>query len=140
MSNAIDKVDKSYLNWPFLEDGHRELALAIDTWAQVHIDSAPHGSSFHQGDVDAECIKLVRQLGEAGFLNNCTALRSAGEKLDVRSMCLIRETLARYSGLADFAFAMQCLGSVAISLFGTDEQQQAYLPAVSAGKNWRPLP
>lgn len=130
MGYAIDHVDKSYLNWPFLETRHRELAEAIDAWAQRHVDPAPHGDI----DVDAECIELVRRLGAAGFLNHCTALRAAGEKLDVRSMCLMRETLARYSGLADFAFAMQCLGSVAISLFGTDEQQQAYLPAVSAGE------
>jgi len=123
-------VDKSYLNWPFLEDKHRELAAEIEAWSQVNIDGNPHGEL----DVDAECKKLVRQLAAGGFLKHCVALREESGKLDVRSMCLMREHLARQSGLADFAFAMQCLGSVAISLFGTNEQQQTYLPAVRAGE------
>jgi len=123
-------VDKSYLNWPFLDDAHRELANEIENWAQQNIDSAPHGDI----DVDAECKKWVQQLAAGGFLKHSVAMRQAEEKLDVRSMCLIRETLARHSGLADFAFAMQCLGSVAISLFGTDEMQQEYLTAVRSGK------
>lgn len=123
-------VDKSYLNWPFLEDKHRELAADIETWAQANIEGNPHGDI----DVDAECKTLVQQLAAGGFLTHCVALREENGKLDVRSMCLMREHLARQSGLADFAFAMQCLGSVAISLFGTDGQQQAYLPAVRAGE------
>ncbi|NIB40424.1 acyl-CoA dehydrogenase [Pseudomaricurvus alkylphenolicus] len=123
-------VDKTYLNWPFLEDKHRQLANDIDTWAQANIDGEAHGDI----DVDAECSKIVRQLAEAGFLKHCVALRDENGKLDVRSMCLMREHLARQSGLADFAFAMQCLGSVAISLFGNDEQQQQYLAAVRAGE------
>jgi len=123
-------ADKSYLNWPFLEDAHRELANEIEAWAQQNIDAAPHGNI----DVDAECKKLVQQLAAGGFLKHSVAMRQAGEKLDVRSMCLMREILARHSGLADFAFAMQCLGSVAISLFGTDELQQEYLTAVRSGE------
>jgi len=123
-------ADKSYLNWPFLEDAHRELANEIEAWAQQNIDAAPHGNI----DVDAECKKLVQQLAAGGFLKHSVAMRQAGEKLDVRSMCLMREILARHSGLADFAFAMQCLGSVAISLFGTNELQQEYLTAVRSGE------
>jgi acyl-CoA dehydrogenase len=126
----LSLVDKTYLNWPFLEDKHRQLANDIDTWAQANIDGEAHGDI----DVDAECSKIVRQLAEAGFLKHCVALRDENGKLDVRSMCLMREHLARQSGLADFAFAMQCLGSVAISLFGNDEQQQQYLTAVRAGE------
>ncbi|WP_206019778.1 acyl-CoA dehydrogenase family protein [Pseudomaricurvus alkylphenolicus] len=126
----LSLVDKTYLNWPFLEDKHRQLANDIDTWAQANIDGEAHGDI----DVDAECSKIVRQLAEAGFLKHCVALRDENGKLDVRSMCLMREHLARQSGLADFAFAMQCLGSVAISLFGNDEQQQQYLAAVRAGE------
>ncbi|WP_339669473.1 acyl-CoA dehydrogenase family protein [Dasania marina] len=124
-------IDKSYLQWPFLADNHRQLADDIENWAQQHVDSAPHGDI----DVDSECIKLVRQLAAGGILAHSVAQRQSGEKLDVRSMCLIRETLARHSGLADFAFAMQCLGSVPISLFGNDAQQQQYLTAVRAGNN-----
>lgn len=128
--NENAMLDKSYLNWPFLEDKHRQLANDIETWAQQNLDSKPHG----QIDVDAECKKLVQQLATGGFLKHSVALHQDNEKLDVRSLCLIRETLARHSGLADFAFGMQCLGSVAISLFGTDEQQQEYLTAVRAGE------
>jgi acyl-CoA dehydrogenase len=70
-------------------------------------------------DVDAACKALVAELGAAGFLRH-----SGGEALDVRSLCLIRETLARHDGLADFAFAMQGLGMGAVSLFGSAEQRQ----------------
>ena len=77
---------------------------------------------------------MVQKLAEGGWLNYAVALRSEGQKLDVRSLCLIRETLGRYSGLADFAFAMQGLGSGSISLFGSDALQQEYLSAVREGK------
>lgn len=121
--------DKSFLNWPFLESQHRELAETLDAWAADNIDSQPH-----QGpDVDDECKALVKKLAEGGWLNYAVALRSEGQKLDVRSLCLIRETLGRYSGLADFAFAMQGLGSGSISLFGNDALQQEYLSAVREG-------
>ncbi|MCV6620406.1 acyl-CoA dehydrogenase family protein [uncultured Pseudoteredinibacter sp.] len=122
--------DKSYLNWPFLEPKHRELAETLDAWAAENIDSNPHPGP----DVDDECKELVQKLAEGGWLNYAVALRSEGQKLDVRSLCLIRETLGRYSGLADFAFAMQGLGSGSISLFGSDALQQEYLSAVREGK------
>jgi acyl-CoA dehydrogenase len=82
-------------------------------------------------DADAACRSLVGRLGEAGWLNHCVP--DGHGRLDVRTLCLIRETLARHSGLADFAFAMQGLGSGAISLFGSDQQKAAYLPAVARG-------
>lgn len=105
-------ADRSFLDWPFFEDRHRELAQALETWAEAHLP-------VDHGDVDAACIGLVRALGEAGFLRH-----SGGASLDVRSLCLIRETLARHDGLADFAFAMQGLGMGAVSLFGTDLQRE----------------
>ncbi len=52
----------------------------------------------------------------------------------MRTLCLARETLARHDGLADFAFAMQGLGSGPISLFGTADQRARYLPAVARGE------
>ncbi len=122
--------DKSYLSWPFLEPQHRELAETLDAWAEENIDSNPHSGP----DVDDECKALVQKLAEGGWLNYAVALRSEGQKLDVRSLCLIRETLGRYSGLADFAFAMQGLGSGSISLFGSDALQQEYLTAVREGR------
>ena len=90
----------------------------------------------HGEDVDAECRALVRKLGDGGWLRYCVPAAYGGvhEKLDVRSLALIRETLARHSGLADFAFAMQGLGSGTISLFGTEAQKQSYLPAVATGE------
>ena len=80
----------------------------------------PISATRTPSDVDAECRKLVRELGEAGFLKLCVA--DGDTPPDVRSLAIARETLARHSGLADFAFAMQGLGSGAISLFGTIEQ------------------
>jgi len=121
-------TDKTYLDWPFLEDSHRQLKRELVAWCEQY--------TFEHGDnVDEICRQLVADLGQAGWLENCVpgAWGGAYEKLDVRSIALCRETLAYYSGLADFAFAMQGLGSGAISLFGTAAQQQQYLPAVAAG-------
>ncbi|MFZ3290214.1 MAG: acyl-CoA dehydrogenase family protein [Telluria sp.] len=123
-------ADQDYLNWPFLEPRHRELALALDAWATANI------AQQHEHDVDAACRALVRQLGDAGWLKYAiggAAYGAAGEAIDTRAVCLIRETLARHSGLADFAFAMQGLGSGAITLFGTEQNKQQYLARVGRG-------
>lgn len=107
--------DKSFLHWPFFEERHRELAAALEAWCEKHLP-------IEHDDLDDACISLVRALGRAGFLKWSGA--DVGEALDVRALCLIRETLARHDGLADFAFAMQGLGMGAVSLFGTAEQRQ----------------
>lgn len=119
-------ADKSFLDWPFLEPRHKELALALDDWASEHMTGIDHN------DADAACRDLVRKMGEAGWLNHTAA--ADGEVLDVRSLCLTRETLARHDGLADFAFAMQGLGTGAISLFGTLAQKAEWLPLTRSGK------
>ena len=113
--------DRSFLDWPFFEDRHRALAEELESWASAHLP-------VDHGDVDGACVSLVAALGEAGFLQH-----SGGDALDVRSLCLIRETLARHDGLADFAFAMQGLGMGAVSLFGSAEQRQ-WLEKTRAGK------
>ena len=117
-------ADCSFLDWPFFEARHRELAASLDAWAAAHLPVDHH-------DVDAACRGLVRDLGAAGFLRHSGA--GEGEALDVRSLCLIRETLARHDGLADFAFAMQGLGMGAVSLFGTPAQR-AWLDKTRAGQ------
>ena len=120
-----------HLDWPFFEDRHRALAAELDAWAAAHI-THQHGSN-----VDDECRQLVRQLGEAGWLRHAIAGREHGganDTIDTRAICLIRETLARHAGLADFAFAMQGLGSGAISLAGTTEQRATWLPKVAKGE------
>jgi acyl-CoA dehydrogenase len=124
-------VDRTYLDWPFLGAEHKALALAVDEWAR---DVLPSIGSHD--DVDATCRALVRALGEGGWLRYCVPQGYGGvhEVLDVRSLSIIRETLAYHSGLADFAFAMQGLGSGAISGFGSEALKQAYLPAVAAGE------
>jgi acyl-CoA dehydrogenase len=105
------------LRWPFFEDRHRELAAALEAWELPPED-----------ELDAHCRALVRGLGEAGFLRHCVG------EIDVRTLCIARETLAYRDALADFAFAMQGLGSGAISLFGSDEQRERYLPGVASGE------
>jgi acyl-CoA dehydrogenase len=115
-----------HLDWPFFDAKHRELATSLDAWcaANLHVD--------HGADVDAQCRGLVAQLGAAGWLNHAVA--GEGQAIDTRAICLIRETLARHDGLADFAFAMQGLGSGAISLQGTPAQRERYLPRVARGE------
>tara|TARA_R110002096_G_scaffold3032_11_gene15533 strand:- start:617 stop:1786 length:1170 start_codon:yes stop_codon:yes gene_type:complete len=122
----VEMSDRSFLEWPFFEDRHRVLADELDVWAEATLGGLDHS------DVDGACRWLVRRLGEAGWLQHTGA--EAGAVLDVRSLCLIRETLARHDGLADFSFAMQGLGTGALSLFGTVEQQQAWLPDTRTGK------
>lgn len=119
-------ADVTYLDWPFFEPRHAQLARDLDAWAQAHLQ-AQHGP-----DVDAECRALVRALGAGGWLRH--AVGESGAAIDTRTLCLIRETLARHSGLADFAFAMQGLGSGAISLHGTPEQRTRYLERVARGE------
>ncbi|MCT4331560.1 acyl-CoA dehydrogenase family protein [Paracoccus sp. YLB-12] len=114
-------MDRSFLNWPFFEDRHRELAAALDDWARAALP-------VDHDDVDAACRGLVQDLGADGWLRH-----SGGDALDIRSLCLIRETLARHDGLADFAFAMQGLGMGAVTLFGTPAQR-AWLDRTRAGK------
>lgn len=120
-----------HLDWPFFDERHRELAHELEIWAGKNI------RHDHGPDVDAECRALVASLGAAGWLSHVVAgvvHGGSAETIDTRAICLIRETLARHSGLADFAFAMQGLGSGAISLAGTDEQRSAWLPRVARGE------
>ena len=107
--------------WPFFEPRHRELADKLEQWCAANLCGA------HADDIDAECRALVRKLGGAGFLELIV-------ERDVRSLAIARETLARHLGLADFAFAMQGLGSGAISLFGSGEQKAEWLPKVASGE------
>ncbi len=120
-------VDRSFLDWPFFEDRHRALAAELEDWAARELAAVDHG------DPDAACRDLVARLGRDGWLRYAAVDPEAPEaSLDVRTLCLIRETLARHDGLADFAFAMQGLGSGAISLFGTEEQR-TWLARTRAG-------
>ena len=108
-------ADTTYLNWPFFEPRHRELAVELHGWCKENLGG-------HHADVDAACRAHVKKLGESGWLKYSGA--AEGETLDVRTLCLIRETIAQYDGLAEFCFAMQGLGMGAVTLFGTPEQKQ----------------
>ncbi len=122
--------DKTYLDWPFFEASHRRLADDLESWIEKNIDGHPHG------DLDGVCRDLVARLGKAGWLGYAvggTAFGGKFETIDTRSICLLRETLARHSGLADFAFAMQGLGSGALTLHGSAEQKQRHLTRVASG-------
>ena len=116
--------DKTFLDWPFFEPRHRDLALALEAWCTANLP-------VDHSDVDAACRGLVALLGADGWLRHSGA--AEGETLDLRSLCLIRETLGRHDGLADFAFAMQGLGMGAVSLFGT-RSQRGWLDRTRTGR------
>lgn len=118
--------DRSFLDWPFFEPRHRNLAAQADDWAARTVP----GLVDHH-DVDGSCRRLVAALGEAGFLRYAAP---EDGRFDVRALCLLRETFARHDGLADFAFAMQGLGTGALTLSGTAAQREAVLPGVRAGR------
>lgn len=119
-------ADRSFLSWPFFEERHRELAAELEAWCRTVIHDA------EASDPDEACRSTVAELGKAGFLKLCVG--DANQRPDVRSLAICRETFARYHGLVDFAFAMQGLGSGAISLFGTVEQKREWLPKVASGE------
>jgi acyl-CoA dehydrogenase len=117
-------TDRNFLTWPFFDPKHLDLAARLEEWC----GSIPPAA----GDLDASCRNLVEELGSAGFLKLCVA--DGDRRPDVRSLAIARQILGYHSGLADFAFAMQGLGSGAISLFGTLEQKRRWLPKVAAGE------
>lgn len=124
-------AEKTFLDWPFFDDSHRALAADLERWCEAEL-----GGGHHDEDVDVACRALVARLGAGGWLRYAVPASHGGvhDSFDVRSLALIRETLARHSALADFAFAMQGLGSGTISLFGTPAQKEAHLPAVARGE------
>ena len=121
--------DKTFLDWPFFTDSHRKFAHQLNTWCEQNLNGLSHE------DVDQTCRDLVRALGAGGWLSQAAIdPNTNAQRLDVRLLCIARETLARHNGLADFSFAMQGLGSGAIGLFGHPILQKQYLPAVRAGE------
>lgn len=122
-------ADKSFLGWPFFEPQHRALAAQLDTWAAHNLADVDHG------DVDAACRRLVTMLGRGGWLRHSAPdPASPNARHDVRTLALIRETLARHDGLADFAFAMQGLGAGPIALFGSSDQRWTWLSRTRDGE------
>ena len=117
-------TDRSYLDWPFFEPRHRVLADRVEAWA------ADHAHLADEHDVDGSCRRMVAGMGAAGLLD--VAVPDGGA-MDVRSLCLLRDIMGRHAGLMDFAFAMQGLGTGAITLFGTVAQKARWLPPVRAG-------
>ena len=121
-----------HLAWPFFDESHRSLAPVIRSWAE-HSLHGEHDESRQA--IDSTCRQLVADLGAAGFTRHCVprAYGGTSDDFDARAICLVRETLAEYDGLADFAFAMQGLGSGAISIAGSDALKSRYLPKVATG-------
>jgi acyl-CoA dehydrogenase len=118
-------ADTSFLGWPFFANSHRALAARAEAWAAATVPGL-----VDHADVDGSCRRLVAALGKAGLL---TYSAPEDGRFDVRALCLLRDILARHHGLADFAFAMQGLGTGAITLFGSDALKSAVLPGVRAG-------
>ena len=120
--------DHTYLDWPFFDDAHRTLAREVAAWRDRELTDG------HEGDPRTACRRFVARLGAAGWLTHAVPPADAPPRPpDVRSICLIREVLGYTSGLAEFAFAMQGLGSAPIALFGSDALRQKYLPSAAAG-------
>jgi acyl-CoA dehydrogenase len=130
------RTPPSFLKWPFFDSVHEQLAVKVRAWAGQHL--ARPREAEDRATLDAACRTLVCELGEAGLLQHSVPARQGGGHLtpsfDVRSVALIREMLAWHDGLADFAFAMQGLGSVPISLAGSAELKDRYLPRVARGE------
>ncbi len=118
-----------HLTWPFFDDEHRRFQAGLAAWADANLGAIDHE------DAAAACRRLVKALGDGGWLDACVpAPEGRFAQLDARAICLGRETLAQREPLADFAFAMQGLGSGPISLFGSDALRARYLPRVRAGE------
>jgi alkylation response protein AidB-like acyl-CoA dehydrogenase len=126
--------DPAFLNWPFFDGRHRELHASLEAWCERNADAHAHGES--RDAVDEMCRGTVKSLGAAGFTRYCVRADQGGvfDEFDVRAISILRETLARFDGLADFAFAMQGLGSGAITLAGSAALQSKYLPKVARGE------
>ena len=125
----------AHLAWPFFEASHRDFKTQLQSWTQAQFGQA-HAHDESRDAIDRECVALVRSLGQGGWLKPAVAgvvHGGASDVIDTRTLCLVREELAWHHGLADFAFAMQGLGSGAISLKGTPQQQAEYLPRVASG-------
>lgn len=129
-------TDRTFLSWPFLDPAHRDFAAAVEDWATTTLPGLCGQGDIHGAAMDATARALVGSLGEAGLLRAVIPAAQGGRaaQFDLRALCLGREILARHLGLADFAFAMQGLGSAAITLFGTPAQQDRFLPAVGRGE------
>ena len=126
----------SHLAWPFFDEAHRVFKTQLQDWTTKQF-ADQHGHDESRDAIDRECVSLVKALGQGGWLKPAIAGKAHGgasEVIDTRTICLLREELAWHHGLADFAFSMQGLGSGAISLKGTPEQQAAYLPRVAKGE------
>src|SRR4051812_26169850 len=131
--SSVYMPDRTFLRWPFFDDAHRDMAARLAEWAAREVAPLAHPAD---GGVDDACRALVRRLAGGGWLRYAVPAPYGGalERLDVRSLCIARETLAYHAGLADFAFAMQGLGSGPISIFGSDEQKRRWLPSAAAGE------
>jgi alkylation response protein AidB-like acyl-CoA dehydrogenase len=121
----------AHLAWPFFEERHRALASEAEAWAAREL-----GGTAREGDVDARCRDLVLRLGEGGWLRHVVpaAFGGASERVDVRTLCILRETFARFDPLAEFVFALQGLGTGPVSFYGSDALRRRYLPDVASGK------
>lgn len=122
-------MDDRHLSWPFFEARHQALAREVDAWAALHVNRLVGDHD----DADAACRRLVHAMGEAGWLAYAAPALDQGESFDLRALCIIRESLARYAGLADFAFAMQGLGTASVNLFGSAEQRRRWIAGARDG-------
>jgi acyl-CoA dehydrogenase len=121
---------RDHLEWPFFEPRHRAFAERLDAFV-----TSGALSQIDHHDVDGACRALVRALGKAGLLDAAVAdIGPDASPIESRLVCIARETLAWHDGLADFAFAMQGLGTGAIALAGAPALRAAILPKARSGE------
>jgi acyl-CoA dehydrogenase len=122
------RASTAHLHLPFFDNVHREIGNCLADWLpKQHIE---------ERDDRAACKQWVKHLGANQWLRYCVPAAHGGalEQLDSRALVILRENLAFHSPLADFAFAMQGLGSGAITLAGSPALQAKYLPSVARGE------
>lgn len=126
--SALTGPSRDFLDWPFFDGSHKALAEKLDAFA-----ASRALADIDHADTDKACRKLVKSLGEAGLLDAATGA-GGQQPIDSRAACLTRETLAWHDGLADFAFAMQGLGTGAIGLSGSEDLRRTILPKARSGE------
>jgi acyl-CoA dehydrogenase len=122
----------AHLAWPFFEPTHREFASELDRWVSVHL------GEFEQdeGNDGRAARKIFELLARSGWLKQTLPAPAAPHdpaKIDLRSVCLLREISAYSSAIADVALSEPWLGILPIALYGSPALREFYLSKYLSG-------